>query len=190
MPRSKSNGLPGGRAQYTGQNAYASQGFENDTRSQLQALGGLAYAYLAVDRVIVTADQTAIVWGQIPTPLSGWNNTFMRGFVLQPDGATISCTQPGTYKITSAIRLLGIPTSGQALSRINISNASGGSFPSPIGVWGNSAAIATGQQILTTIPLIVDLQKGTNITFSINGVTGITMGGGQTTGIVIEQLDI
>jgi hypothetical protein len=117
MPKSSTGGLKGGRALYRGQNSYASQGFENDTRQS--QLGGLVVAYKWGDQTTGVGTPTVITFPQ--TYLSStFNPLFLRGFAFNPATSTFTCRKPGTYRIFYSLDVTDLVGTDSALSRLRI----------------------------------------------------------------------
>lgn len=188
MPRNQQPGLVGGRALYTGKNAYASQGFENDTRQR--QLPGLAACYLAADRTNITADATAIAWGAVISSI-GTSNIFLRGFTLLSDGATLQCRLPGTYRLTAGIRFTTIPVSTTPVLRVQVMRQ-GNVVYDVVAITQNvSASVVGGQTEIKTMPVPIDLQTGDSIYALIQNLSAgtVTFGASYSTGLYLEQLD-
>lgn len=183
MPKTNKNRkIPGGRAQYTGKNAYASQGFENDTR--VEQLSGLAYCYLAGNLVLTSTSQT-IVWGKT-VGAAGFNNIFTRGFTLLSDGATLSCLTPGTYRIDSSLQLYVQATqTGTIFATVK---RAGTILFQAQGLF--QASTTQQQTTLTTVPFIFDLKAGDQISLILAAAISTTVlgGFGPSTGLMIQAV--
>lgn len=195
MPRTSKGGLRGGRALYTGKNAYASQGFENDTRQT--TLGGLAACYLVADRNNTAADATAIVWGAGIISLGNANttpthNVFLRGFSLLSDGATLQCRTPGTYRIQGGVRCASVPVSTVVIARVQVTRSNSLIYSVAAVSQNVSATVVGGQVDINTLPALLDLQSGDFIQLIIQGLTAgtVSLGASYGTGLYLEQLDI
>lgn len=106
MPVSNSKRtLTGGRALYKGANAYASQGFENDSR-QTQ-LGGLLIAYLVPDFPLVSSTDNIL-----PFPNTEINKLFsavyLRGFTRIGDTGVFVAQKAGTYRVSFGATVAGL----------------------------------------------------------------------------------
>lgn len=186
MPRKVQPDLVGGRALYTGKNAYASQTFENDTRQR--QLPGLAACYLSADRTNTAQDALALVWGQSISSI-GTPNVFLRGFWLLADGATLQCTTPGSYKLSCGLRFAVLAASTTGVFRVQVKRA-GNVVYDIVSTAFNTGAV-NGQFQLTPPPVPVDLQIGDQVYMVVQspGAGLATLGSAYSTGLYLEAID-
>ncbi len=97
MPRSNSSRrLDGGRALYRGRDAYASQGFENDTRQT--ELGGLAVIQLYGDYSLSMSVDNEIPFPDYVSKL--YSAVYLRGFARLSDSSSrFVVRRGGTYRV-------------------------------------------------------------------------------------------
>lgn len=195
MPRSNSSrSLTGGRAAYRSKDAYASQGFENDTRqTQLPAMAAL---YLWGSQIIPTgaSTYTPVNWGSYTS--GAFQNVFLRNFFL--DGSNqLYCRRGGTYKITTSVATQ-VPEFCVFNTRLRITR--------PVNVIRDFYVTmrdtsGTNDVQLTSPPIIVDLLEGDTLVLAVNhdDPGSVTLQGGAAFGteltmslttLYIEQIDL
>lgn len=195
MPKTSAGGLKGGRALYRGQNAYASQGFENDTRRS--QLGGLAVIHLWGNQNIPTGTSvyTPVSWGFYISSI--FTNVFTRGFTLKDN--VLYCQKVGTYKVSYSVRA-NLPATNFLDSRLQISRI-GAPTRSYYAALSNPDAATTATVQLVGAPFVVDLLKGDTLVLGLRHDNGgsVTINGGAVSGdtlninlttLLVEQIDL
>lgn len=178
MPRSNQGpsgrSLTGGRALYTGVNAYASQGFENDTRqSQLPAL---AIIYLWGDQIIPAATDTAIKFN-LGYASSTFNPIFTRGIYFNPTDFSLYCQMAGTYRFDMSARAKTLGGGTTAVMRVRTRR--GINERQQTQALPNLAAGAG--DFTLSLSGYLDLLPGDQVFITVSSSGGFTLGGGSTT---------
>lgn len=119
MPKTSTGGLKGGRALYRSKDAYASQGFENDTRQS--QLGALLIANVQGDSLqsITAGTENVVLFPSRSLSRITPPAVFSRGFIYDNAGAFF-CRAGGTFKFAVSLRLtdLAVNTLAQATLQI------------------------------------------------------------------------
>lgn len=179
MPRSNSGPtgrtLTGGRAYYTGKNAYASQGFENDTR--VSTLPALALLYFWGNQTIPAGGVDTTIPFTASYASGTFNPIFTRGIVFNPNDFSLYCQATGTYHFESSIRLNSLGPTDAAIMRIKVRR-------------GNNERqfLQASTNISTTVSSgftvnhsgYVDLVQGDYLFLTAACTSGATLAGGST----------
>lgn len=203
MPRSNQGPsgrtLAGGRAYYTGRNAYASQGFENDTRvSQLPAL---AILYLWGDQTIPGGSVDTAVQFAPSYASATLNPIFARGIYFNPNDFSLYCQATGTYRFTASIRAKNLAAATAVVMRVKVRRGNSERLFDQALV--NMAAAATND-ISVTLSGFIDLLPGDYVFLTGASSGGFTLSGGsvgtaplggiqedlQPTYLFLEQIDL
>lgn len=169
--------LTGGRALYTGKNAYASQGFENDTRQSV--LPSLAILYL-------WGTPQAIPAGLVDTSVafvanyasSSFNPIFTRGLYFNASDYSLSCQASGTYRLDAGARFNGLAAGTIGVVRVRIrrgldERAWDDAIINPFAAAANDFSI--------TLSTYVDLLAGDRIQLlAATNSAGVTLSAGTT----------
>lgn len=117
MPKTSTGGLKGGRALYRGKDAYASQGFENDTRQS--QLGGLLVAYLDVDMALASGTDTVLTFAN--TVVNNlFSTVFLRNFQRIGTSGVFVARRGGTYRCSYGVTITGIAAAQTAFVNLYI----------------------------------------------------------------------
>jgi hypothetical protein len=195
MPKTSAGGLKGGRALYRGPNAYASQGFENDTRRS--QLGALAMLYLWGNQSIPTGTSvyTPVAWSSYIS--STFTNVFTRGFVLKDN--ILYCRRTGTYKVSFSVKA-SLPATNYLDARLQITRL-GAATRNYYATLSNSDAATTANVQLVGTPFVTDLLEGDTLVLGLQHNNGgsVTVSGGSVSGdsltinlttLLVEEIDL
>lgn len=179
MPRSNEGPtgrtLKGGRAYYRGQNAYASQGFENDQRQS--QLSGLMFAYLVGTTTSGINNVFADVVLGAPVTVSSMSTAlFLRGFYQDPATGIFYCRKTGTYKFFHSLRVSDLGPGEQFNSQMLVTR--GVNEQRFFSAVTNTDAAASGS-FLSAFTGYVDLRDGDILRFqtSTSGAVARTLQG-------------
>lgn len=173
MPRSNnSRSLTGGRALYRGKDAYAAQGFENDTRqSQLPAL---AVLHLWGNQSIPGGSvETTILFNRSYTS-STFNPIFTRNFFYTDDGYLIT-QKTGTYFFNFALRGGDVAAGESLRATIEVSRG----FDRRLFFYVSPNSSAGVANVTLSAGDYVDLKQGDTIRIFTSNPTAFTVSGGS-----------
>ncbi len=187
MPRSNTGPggrtLTGGRALYTGKNAYASQGFENDTRQS--QLGGLVSAYLWGNQTTANGTETVVSFNQNYTSATV-SPVFVRGFTFSPSLQAFICQATGTYRFMFSADVNTLVAADTVTIFLRVWR--GTSVRTYRASQTNTDAV-TSMRTPVTCMGYVDLRPGDRITLSSISTTGVLLAGGTTGTSTLNGLD-
>lgn len=196
MPKTSTGGLRGGRALYRTRDAYASQGFEDDTRQS--RLGGLVVARLWENVVIPGGGVDTLI--TFPAYVSMFGpSIFLRGFYYK-DG-TFYCNLGGTYRISLNLRTGDVPANSSATSAIQVTR--GVNTFRQLQAVSNTDAVTAGSFFIYS-DVVLDLLPGDVVQiyaasigggFTVSGGTNNTSAAGGVADnarsyMTIEQIDL